>query len=165
MSQVTPQPAGPDDSHTATWQRGIAVRKDVLGPEHVERSMNGVSDFTRPMQDLVTEYCWGTIWTRDGLERKTRSLINLAMLTALNRNHELAVHVRGATRNGCSQQEIQEVLMQASIYAGVPAALESFRVAEKVLQEMEGDKTTGGEDSADGNVDASGTAARTLPGR
>jgi 4-carboxymuconolactone decarboxylase len=111
--------------------------------------MSGVSEFSRPMQDLVTEYCWGAIWTRDGLQRRDRSLINLAMLTALNRNHELAVHVRGALRNGCTVEEIQEVLLQASVYVGVPAALESFRVAERVLTELGVDldaATTSGKD-------------------
>jgi len=125
-----------DGPRNDVWDRGLAIRKEVLGAEHVERSLAGVSEFARPMQDLVIEYCWGTIWTRDGLERRVRSLINLAMLTALNRNHELGVHVRGAIRNGCTEQEIQEVLMQAAIYVGVPAALESFRVAERVLGEL-----------------------------
>jgi len=124
------------ETHAATWQRGMETRKAVLGAEHVERSMNGVSEFARPMQDLVTEYCWGAIWTRDGLDRKTRSMINLGMLTALGRNHELGVHVRGAIHNGCTPEEIREVLMQTAIYVGVPAALESFRTAEQVLRDM-----------------------------
>jgi 4-carboxymuconolactone decarboxylase len=122
--------------HGSMWSDGLAVRKAVLGEDHVDRSMARVSEFARPMQDLVTEYCWGAIWTRDGLQRRDRSLINLAMLTALNRNHELAVHVRGAIRNGCTVEEIQEVLLQASVYVGVPAALESFRVAEEALNEL-----------------------------
>jgi 4-carboxymuconolactone decarboxylase len=122
--------------HSRLWHDGLAARKAVLGEDHVDRAMSGVSEFSRPMQDLVTEYCWGAIWTRDGLQRRDRSLINLAMLTALNRNHELAVHVRGALRNGCTVEEIQEVLLQASVYVGVPAALESFRVAERVLTEL-----------------------------
>ena len=88
------------------------------------------------MQELVTEYCWGAVWSRPGLERKTRSMINLAMLTALNRGHELSVHVKGAINNGCTPEEIQEVLMQTAIYVGVPAALESFRIAEATLKEM-----------------------------
>lgn len=119
-----------------TYGDGIEMRKTVLGAEHVERSLNSVTEFSRPIQELVTEYCWGAVWTRDGLERKTRSLINLAMLTALNRSHELSVHVRGAINNGCTEQEIQEVLLQAAIYVGVPAALESFRIAEKTLNEV-----------------------------
>jgi len=124
------------DEHGDRWQRGLELRKEVLGTTHVEQSMAAVSDFARPIQDLVTEYCWGSVWTREGLDRRTRSLINLAMLTALNRNHELAVHVRGAVTNGCTEGEIQEVLIQTAVYVGVPAALESFRVAESVLNEI-----------------------------
>jgi 4-carboxymuconolactone decarboxylase len=148
MTHVTNNPAGSNGSNStegansSLWREGLAVRKAVLGEDHVDRSMADVSEFSRPMQDLVTEYCWGAIWTRDGLQRRDRSLVNLAMLTALNRNHELAVHVRGAIRNGCTVEEIQEVLLQASIYVGVPAALESFRVAERVLNELETEAST-----------------------
>jgi 4-carboxymuconolactone decarboxylase len=117
-------------------ERGLEVRREVLGHEHVERSLAQASEFSRPIQDLVTEYCWGVVWGSDGLERKTRSFLNLAMLTALNRNHELGIHVRGAINNGATVGEIQEVLLQAAIYAGVPAGLESFRVADKILREM-----------------------------
>jgi 4-carboxymuconolactone decarboxylase len=125
-----------NDTHATTYEEGLAVRKEVLGASHVERSLGQVSEFSRPIQELVTEYCWGAVWTREGLDRRSRSMINIAMLTALNRPHELGVHVRGAVNNGVSEQEIQEVLMQTSIYVGVPAALESFRIAEKVLNEM-----------------------------
>jgi 4-carboxymuconolactone decarboxylase len=125
-----------NDSHATTYEEGLAMRKEVLGAGHVERSLGQVSEFSRPIQELVTEYCWGAVWTREGLDRRSRSLINLAMLTALNRSHELGVHVRGAINNGVTEQEIQEVLMQTAIYVGVPAALESFRVAEKVLNEL-----------------------------
>lgn len=119
-----------------SYDEGLAVRRDVLGAAHVERSLSQASDFTRPIQDLVTEYCWGSIWTREGLDRKTRSLVNLGILTALNRQHEFGVHVRGAFRNGATVAEIQEVLLQTAIYVGVPAALEAFRVAEEKLEEM-----------------------------
>jgi 4-carboxymuconolactone decarboxylase len=136
MSTSTTSAIDDQETHATTWQRGLDTRKAVLGTEHVERSMNGVSEFARPMQDLVTEYCWGAIWTREGIDRKTRSLVNLGMLTALGRNHELGVHVRGAIQNGCTPEEIREVLMQTAIYVGVPAALESFRVAEKTLRDM-----------------------------
>lgn len=129
-SQVT-------SSHSAMWEKGLENRKAVLGAIHVERSLANASEFARPMQDLVTEYCWGEVWGREGLDRKTRSLLNLAMLTALNRNHELGVHVKGAITNGVTVDEIQEVLLQTAIYAGVPAALEAFRVAEKVLAELD----------------------------
>lgn len=125
-----------DGTHEETYDKGLRVRKQVLGADHVDRSMANVSDFSTPIQQLVTEYCWGTVWSSDGLERKTRSLINIAMLTALNRNHELAVHVRGALNNGATTREIQEVLIQTAIYVGVPAALESFRVAEQVVNEI-----------------------------
>jgi 4-carboxymuconolactone decarboxylase len=108
----------------------------VLGSEHVDRSLANATDFARPVQELVTEYCWGVVWNRDGLDRRTRSLLNLAMLTALNRSQELAVHVRGAITNGVTVTEIQETLLQCAIYVGVPAALESFRVAERVLSEL-----------------------------
>ncbi|MDO8212248.1 carboxymuconolactone decarboxylase family protein [Conexibacter sp. CPCC 206217] len=114
--------------------RGLAVRREVLGAEHVDRSLARTSDFSRPMQELVTEYCWGASWSRPGLDRRTRSMLNLAMLTALNRRHELELHVRGALTNGVTPTEIQEVLLQASIYCGVPAGLEAFRAAESVLE-------------------------------
>ena len=117
------------------FERGLAVRKEVVGEAHVERSMADVSDFSRPMQEWVTRACWGEVWDRPGLDRRTRSLLNLVMLTALGRSHELAVHVRGALTNGCTTEEIQEALLQAAVYCGAPAGLEAFRVAEKVLIE------------------------------
>lgn len=117
------------------FERGLAARKAVLGSEYVERSLAQADEFTRPLQELVTEYCWGAIWTREGLPRKTRSLLNLAMLTALNRQHELKLHVMGALRNGCTEQEIQEALLQATIYAGVPAGVEAFRTAHEGIAE------------------------------
>jgi 4-carboxymuconolactone decarboxylase len=118
------------------YDAGLAIRKEVLGEAHVERSLAAVSDFSRPVQEFVTRACWGDVWSRPGLDRRTRSLLNLVMLTALGRNHELGVHVRGAITNGCSEQEIQEALLQAAVYCGVPAALESFRVAERVLADI-----------------------------
>jgi 4-carboxymuconolactone decarboxylase len=117
-------------------EQGMEVRREVLGAEHVERSMAEASDFGRPIQDLVTEYCWGAVWARPGLDRRTRSLINLGMLTALNRRHELRVHVRGAINNGVTRDEILETLLQAAIYCGVPAGMDAFRAAEEVLGEM-----------------------------
>jgi len=106
-----------------------------MGAVHVDRSLGEASDFSRPIQEMVTEYAWGKVWSRPGLDPKTRSMLNLAMLTALNRPHELAGHVRGAINNGVTEQEIQEILLQTMIYCGAPAALESFRVAEMVLRE------------------------------
>ncbi len=124
-----------NETHNETYEKGLENRRSVLGTEHVNRSLTQVSDFSRPIQELVTEYCWGVVWDSDGLERKTRSLLNIVMLTALNRNHELAVHVRGAITNGATVTEIQEALLQTAIYVGVPASLESFRVAEQALKE------------------------------
>jgi len=117
------------------FERGLKVRREVLGAAYVDRSMAEADDFSRPMQELVTEYCWGEIWTQPELQRKTRSLINIAMISALNRPHELKLHVRGALRNGCSKEEIRAVLMQVAIYCGVPAAIDGLRVAREVLKE------------------------------
>ncbi|CAN5124070.1 carboxymuconolactone decarboxylase family protein [soil metagenome] len=125
-------------TENSTYAAGLDMRKQVLGAAHVQRSLDAATDFSRDMQELVTEYCWGAVWTREGLELKTRSMLNLAMLTALNRGHELAVHVRGALTNGVTPQEIKEVLMQTAIYCGVPAALESFRIAEATISEVQG---------------------------
>ena len=119
------------------FSSGLKIRKEVLGEAYVEKALKNVDDFNRPMQELVTEYCWGTIWARDGLPRKTRSLINLAMLTALNRPHEVKAHVVGALNNGCSKAEIMETFLQASIYCGVPAGIDSFRSAREVFAEMD----------------------------
>ena len=125
-----------DGTHAQSYEQGLGIRKEVLGAEHVEKSLSKVTEFSRPIQELVTEYCWGEVWSRDGIDRKTRSLVNIAMLTALGRNHELSVHVKGAITNGVTVSEIQEVLLQTAIYVGVPASLESFRVAEKTLVEL-----------------------------
>ena len=112
---------------------GLQTRREVLGAEHVDRSLAQATDFSRPMQELVTEYCWGAVWSRPGLDRKVRSLLNIAMLTSLGRQHELEVHVRGAITNGVSVAEIQEALLQTAIYCGVPAAMEATRTAEATL--------------------------------
>jgi 4-carboxymuconolactone decarboxylase len=112
---------------------GLQTRREVLGAEHVDRSLAQATDFARPIQELVTEYCWGAVWARPGLERRVRSLLNIAMLTALGRQHELELHVRGALTNGVTVTEIQEALLQAAIYCGVPAAMEATRTAEAAL--------------------------------
>jgi 4-carboxymuconolactone decarboxylase len=117
-------------------ERGLKLRRRSLGDSHVDNSLAAVTDFTRPIQQYVTETCWGDIWSRPGLDLRTRSLVTLAMLTAMNRMTEFGVHVRGAVRNGCTESEIQEVLLQTAAYCGAPAALEAFRVAEKVLHEL-----------------------------
>jgi 4-carboxymuconolactone decarboxylase len=112
------------------------VRREVLGADYVDAAIKSADDFNRPLQELVTKYCWGEIWNRPALDRKTRSMLNLAMLTALNRPHEVKLHVRGALNNGLSKEEISEVLLQAMIYCGVPAAVDSFRIAREVFKEM-----------------------------
>jgi 4-carboxymuconolactone decarboxylase len=121
-----------------TFDKGHGIRRAVLGAEHVDKSLAAAAadDFTRPMQELTTQYCWGEVWGRPGLERKTRSLLNLAMLSALNRPHEIKLHVRGALNNGVTKDEIREVFLQVAIYCGVPAAMDSFRVAKEVFKEM-----------------------------
>jgi 4-carboxymuconolactone decarboxylase len=120
----------------ATFEKGRAIRSAVLGKEFVDNAFKQADDFSMPMQELVTEYCWGAVWSRPGLDRGTRSLLNLVMLTALNRRHELEIHVRGALTNGVTPQEIQEALLQAAIYCGVPAAMDAVRTAEAVLREQ-----------------------------
>ena len=120
-----------------TYERGLEIRKSVLGKEFVEKSIASADDFNRPLQELVTEYCWGAVWGREGLNKKTRSIINLAMISALNRPHELKMHVKGALRNGLTREEIREVLLQVGIYCGVPAAVDAFRVAREALNEYD----------------------------
>ena len=117
------------------FEKGLKIRREVLGAQHVDKSMAAADDFSRPLQELVTQYCWGEVWGRPGLDRRTRSIINLAMLTALNRPHEVKLHVRGALNNGLSKADIMEVLLHAMIYCGVPAAVDSFRVAQEVFKE------------------------------
>jgi 4-carboxymuconolactone decarboxylase len=121
----------------ATFDRGLEIRKSVLGKEYVERAIKNADDFNRPLQELVTEYCWGAVWGREGLPKKTRSLLNLAMISALNRPHELKIHVAGALRNGVTRDEIREVFLQVAIYCGVPAAVDSFRSAREVFAELD----------------------------
>jgi len=119
-----------------SFEKGLNTRREVLGSEYVDNSIKNADDFNRPMQELVTEYCWHEIWNRPGLDRRTRSIMNLCMLTALNRPHELKLHVRGAINNGLSKQDIQEVFLQTAIYCGVPAAIDSFRSAKEVFKDM-----------------------------
>lgn len=127
------------DPDTPTrYDLGLEIRRDVIGAEYVDAALANATEFDEPIQSLVTEYCWGAVWARPDLDRRTRSMLNLAMLTALNRTHELGVHVRGALNNGVTREEIREVLLQTAVYVGVPAALESFRVAQRVLAELDG---------------------------
>jgi 4-carboxymuconolactone decarboxylase len=115
------------------YDDGMAVRREVLGDEHVDRAIAQTSEFTAPFQDFITRYAWGAVWDREGLDRRTRSAVTLAVLTALGREHELAMHVRAALRNGLTAAEIGEVLLHTAVYAGVPAANRGFAIAEQVL--------------------------------
>lgn len=122
---------------TALFDKGLEIRKSVLGKEFVEKSIANATDFNRPLQELTTEYCWGWCWGREGLPKKTRSMLNLAMLAVLNRPHELKMHTKGAIRNGVTREEIREVLLQVAIYGGIPAGVDSFRNATEALSELE----------------------------
>ena len=123
-----------------TYDKGLKIRKEVLGAEFVENAFKTADDFSRPMQDLATEYCWGYVWGREGLDKRTRSLLNLAMIATLNRPHELRLHIAGALRNGVTREEIREVFMQVAIYAGVPAGVDSFRAAKEVFAQLDSQK-------------------------
>jgi 4-carboxymuconolactone decarboxylase len=120
-----------------TFDKGLEVRTEVLGKQYVENSMKNADEFNKPFQELVTEYCWGAIWGRDQLPRKTRSMLNIAMLAILNRPHELKLHLKGAMNNGVTRDEIREVLMQVAIYAGIPAGVDSFRLAREAFAEYD----------------------------
>jgi 4-carboxymuconolactone decarboxylase len=118
------------------FDEGLALRREVLGPAYVDNSMKSANDFMMAFQHVTTEWCWGYAWTREGLDRKTRSMLNLAMLTALNRAPEIKLHVRGAINNGVTVDEIKEVLLHATVYCGIPAGLDAFKAANEVLKEM-----------------------------
>ena len=119
------------------FDQGLKTRREVLGSAYVDAAIANADDFNRPLQEMVTQYAWGDIWNRPGLDRRSRSLLNLAMLTALNRPHELKLHVRGALTNGLTKDEIKEVFLQAAIYCGMPAAIDAFRTAKEVFKEMD----------------------------
>jgi 4-carboxymuconolactone decarboxylase len=118
------------------FEKGLQVRCEVVGADLVEKSLASADDFSMPMQQLVTEYCWGGIWTRPGLDRRSRSILNLGMLAAANRPEELAGHIKGAITNGVTKQEVQECFLQVAIYLGMPAGLGCFKVAKKVFDDM-----------------------------
>ncbi len=120
-----------------TYQRGLEIRSAVLGEEYVNKALAEADDFTKPLQDFVTEYCWGAVWGREELPRKTRSMLNLAMISVLNRPNELRTHLRAAVTNGVTRDEIREVFLQVAVYAGVPAAVDSFRIAREVFAELD----------------------------
>ena len=117
--------------------RGLQVRQEVLGKDYVENAMKTATDFNRPFQEFISEYCWGAVWTSDGLPRKTRSMLNLAMLTALGKNQELKLHIKGALTNGVTRDEIREIFIQAAVYCGVPAGVEAFRCAKEVFADLD----------------------------
>jgi 4-carboxymuconolactone decarboxylase len=123
---------GPDDP---AYREGMAVRRAVLGDAHVDRAVAGTTELTADFQELITRYAWGSVWARPGLDRRTRSCLTLALLTALRCEHELAMHVRAAVRNGLSPAEISEVILHTAVYAGVPAANAAYAVAQRVLEE------------------------------
>jgi 4-carboxymuconolactone decarboxylase len=125
-----------DETIAELFDRGLTLRREVLGAQYVDKSLSAANEFMMAFQRITTEWCWGYAWTRPGLDRKTRSLLNLAMLTALNRSPEVKLHVRGAINNGVTVEEIKEVLIHATIYCGIPAGLDSFKAANEVLKEM-----------------------------
>jgi 4-carboxymuconolactone decarboxylase len=125
-----------EDMNKEVHDKGLAIRREVLGATYVDNAIKGADDFNRPFQEFITEYCWGAVWGRPGLPKKTRSAINLAMLTALGKPHELKIHIQGALRNGMTREEIFEVLLQTAVYCGVPAAVDAFRTAREALKEM-----------------------------
>lgn len=118
--------------------KGLEVRKAVLGEAYVNNALKNVDDFNRPFQEMLNEYCWGTVWGREELPRKTRSMLNIAMIAILNRQHEFRAHLKGALTNGVTRNEIREILMQVAIYGGMPAAVDSFRIAREVFAEIDG---------------------------
>ena len=120
----------------ATVEKGLAIRREMFGADPVGKTAAAADDFNRPLEELVNQYCFGEIWTRPGLDRRTRSIVTLSMLTGLNRPNQIRAHVRGAISNGVTKSEIQELFLQAAIYCGVPAAVDSFRIAREVFQEM-----------------------------
>ncbi|SIT53720.1 conserved hypothetical protein [Mesorhizobium prunaredense] len=128
-------------SKSALFDKGLQIRKDVVGEDYVQRAFDKAGEFGRDFQELVTEYCWGASWGRDALSRRDRSLLNIVILGTLGRNEELALHLRGALRNGVTSDEIRDALIQLAIYAGVPAGVESFRIAQDVLENPESQPT------------------------
>lgn len=138
-SDSTDRPAPQDRPTSDAFRRGLRTRRDVLGDAYVDKSLDGTTDYSFPMQELITEYCWNAIWNRPGLDRRSRSLLNLGMIAALGRKKELKLHIRGALNNGLTREELREAFMQVAVYCGVPAGLDSFNVAQEVLAEIDGE--------------------------
>lgn len=136
-SDTTHRPVPRDRPTSDAFRRGLRTRRDVLGDAYVNKSLDSATDYSFPMQELITEYCWNAIWNRPGLDRRSRSLLNLGMIAALGRKKELKLHIRGALNNGLTREELREVFMQVAVYCGVPAGLDSFHVAREVLAEID----------------------------
>lgn len=136
---TTPRPVPRDRPTSDAFRRGLRTRRDVLGDAYVDKSLDSATDYSFPMQELITEYCWNAIWNRPGLDRRSRSLLNLGMIAALGRKKELKLHIRGALNNGLTREELREAFMQVAVYCGVPAGLDSFNVAQEVLAEVDGE--------------------------
>ncbi len=127
-----------EEQQDPLFKQGLEVRKSVLGAEYVDNSIASADDFTEDLQRYLTKHCWGAVWTRPGLDKRTRSFLNLSMISALNRPHELKLHIRGALNNGLTREEIREVFLQVGVYCGAPAAIDSFRIAREVFEEIDG---------------------------
>ncbi|MEM6681709.1 MAG: 4-carboxymuconolactone decarboxylase [Pseudomonadota bacterium] len=125
------------DDTTTRFDAGLQVRRAVLGDDYVDKALASSDAFWQPLQEMVTEFCWGSVWTREGLDKRTRSLLNIAMLSALNRPHEVDIHVRGALNNGCTREDIREVVLQVAAYCGVPAAIDTMRIAKRIFAEID----------------------------
>jgi 4-carboxymuconolactone decarboxylase len=123
-------------SEESLFDKGLKIRKEVLGEDYVNKSIAGADEFSRTMAEWSTEFCWGALWSRPGVDRRTRSIVNLAMIAAINRPHELKLHVKGALKNGLTKAEIKEIFLQVAVYCGVPAGIDSFRVAREAFKEM-----------------------------
>ena len=131
-------------SDETLFERGLKIRKEVLGEDYVNKSIAGADEFTRTMAEWSTEFCWGALWSRPGLDRRSRSIANLSMISALNRPHELKLHVKAAVKNGVTRDEIKEVLLQVAVYCGVPAGIDSFRIARDAFKELDAEAASGG---------------------
>jgi 4-carboxymuconolactone decarboxylase len=127
--------AKPNPANPQVFDKGLEIRKAVLGKEYVEKSLASADEFMMAFQEITTEYCWGYVWGREGLPKKTRSMLNLAMLAALNRTPELKLHVNGALNNGVTKEEMKEIFLQVAIYCGIPASLDAFKTANEVFKE------------------------------
>jgi 4-carboxymuconolactone decarboxylase len=120
-----------------TYEKGLALRKRVLGAEFVDKALNSADDFNRPIQTLATAYCWGAVWAREGLSPRDRSLLNIGMIAALNRPHEFKLHIKGALNNGLSRDEIREAILQVAVYCGMPAGMDATRIAREAFAEVD----------------------------